>query len=174
MQWYYSKNNIQLGPIEEHELRSKIASGEVTPADMVWREGMADWLPSAQVSELRASSLLSTPPVSGVGSPTVSQSPYQSPYSPPTSQPTPMYVGAPIPTYLWQSIVVTLFCCLPFGVVAIVYAAKVDSLKNSGDIAGAMRASSSAKNWCQISAVSYIGIAILGFLLSVVAGTIGD
>ena len=30
-----------------------------------------------------------------------------------------------IPTYLWQSIVCTLLCCMPFGIVAIVFAAQV-------------------------------------------------
>ena len=55
MQWYYSKNGTQLGPVEENELRSKIASGEVSPADLVWRDGMTDWLPSARVPELAES-----------------------------------------------------------------------------------------------------------------------
>lgn len=54
MQWYYSKNGKQLGPVSQSDLISKISSGEVTPSDLVWRDGMADWLPSAQVSELRA------------------------------------------------------------------------------------------------------------------------
>ena len=31
-----------------------------------------------------------------------------------------------VPNYLVQSILVTLFCCLPFGIVAIVYAAQVN------------------------------------------------
>jgi len=34
--------------------------------------------------------------------------------------------------WLWQSIVVTLFCCVPFGIVGIVYAAKVDVLYFNG------------------------------------------
>jgi hypothetical protein len=44
MQWYYSKNGSQLGPVEQGGILSKLASGEISPSDMVWREGMTDWL----------------------------------------------------------------------------------------------------------------------------------
>lgn len=53
MQWYYSKNATQLGPVTDAELRSKLASGEVSTSDMVWREGMVDWRPVSAVEELR-------------------------------------------------------------------------------------------------------------------------
>lgn len=45
------------------------------------------------------------------------------------------------------SILSTLFCCLPFGIVAIVYSSKVDSLYHSGNYTAAQMAASSAKNW---------------------------
>lgn len=53
MQWYYSKGTTQLGPVSDPELRAKLASGEVSATDMVWREGMANWLPVSIVDELR-------------------------------------------------------------------------------------------------------------------------
>ncbi len=66
MQWYYSKNGTQLGPVPQGELQAKLASGEVSPSDLVWREGQADWLPASQVAELRVESATSyaSPPVS--------------------------------------------------------------------------------------------------------------
>ncbi|HEY1785038.1 MAG TPA: CD225/dispanin family protein [Pirellulales bacterium] len=63
-------------------------------------------------------------------------------------------LGAPqvrIPTYLVQSILATVFCCMPFGVVAIVYAAQAGARVSAGDYAGAKRASDSAKMWCWIA-----------------------
>ncbi|MDR1406305.1 MAG: CD225/dispanin family protein [Prevotellaceae bacterium] len=51
-------------------------------------------------------------------------------------------------TYLWQSIVVTLLCCLPLGIPAIVYATQVEKYFFRGDIAAALRASRMAKNFC--------------------------
>ncbi len=56
-----------------------------------------------------------------------------------------------IPNYLVQAILVTVFCCLPFGIVAIVYAAQVNGKIQAGDYAGAGAASRSAKTWCWTS-----------------------
>ena len=59
--------------------------------------------------------------------------------------------AAAVPNYLAQAILVTLFCCLPFGVVSIVYAAQVNGKLAVGDIAGARSASESAKTWAWVS-----------------------
>ena len=57
----------------------------------------------------------------------------------------------PIPNYLVGAIVSTLCCCLPFGVVSLIYAAQVNSKLAAGDIAGAQRASNNAKLWMWIA-----------------------
>ena len=58
---------------------------------------------------------------------------------------------AHIPNYLVPAILVTIFCCLPFGIVSIVYAAQVNSKLDAGDVAGAMHASSNAKTWMWVA-----------------------
>ena len=50
MSWYYSKNGTQLGPVTEQELKAKGGSGEVLATDLVWKEGMPDWLPFGQLA----------------------------------------------------------------------------------------------------------------------------
>ena len=74
-----------------------------------------------------------------------------------------------VPNYLVQAILVTLFCCVPFGIVSIVYAAQVNGKVALGDIEGARRTSRSAKNWAWIS--FGVGLAIsMGWLILVIVG----
>lgn len=75
------------------------------------------------------------------------------------------YGGAPVapkpPNHLVWAILTTLFCCLPFGIVSIVFAAQVDSKYNSGDAAGSLQASENAKKWAIAAAVSGVVILVL-------------
>ena len=49
-----------------------------------------------------------------------------------------------VPNHLTQAILVTIFCCLPAGIVSIVYAARVNGKVTVGDTAGAREASQNA------------------------------
>jgi hypothetical protein len=181
MKWYYAQGGSQKGPVEDEELRAKIASGEVASGDLVWREGMKDWLPSSEVAEL---SRYAAAPAGGAGTAAPGGTPAVTPQaaSVPDRMPTgaspyqaPQAGGAsggglqaPIPNYLWQSIVVTIFCCWPLGIPAIVFAAKVDGLVSRGQIAEAQEASKNAKMWTWIAfgsglaaIILYIGFAVL-------------
>ena len=74
-----------------------------------------------------------------------------------------MYSDYPraVPNYLVPAILTTIFCCLPFGIVAIVYAAQVDGRVMAGDYAGAEELSRRAKNWAIASALSPLPLLIL-------------
>lgn len=66
--------------------------------------------------------------------------------------PPPQYqAGAPVPNYLVPAILTTVFCCLPFGIVSIVYAAQVNDRLAAGDRAGALQLSQKAKTWAWIA-----------------------
>lgn len=73
-----------------------------------------------------------------------------------------------IPNYLVQSILVTLFCCLPFGIVAIVYSAQVNGKIQVGNIQGAIDASRKAKMWGWISFGVGLGAIAIYFIFFVV------
>lgn len=62
-----------------------------------------------------------------------------------------------VPTYLPQAILSTIFCCQPVGIVAIVYAAQVNTKLQAGDYEGAITASDNAKKWCWITFAVGIG-----------------
>ena len=66
-----------------------------------------------------------------------------------------------VPNYLAQAILVTLFCCVPFGIVAIVYAAQVNSKLQLGDYTGAVESSKKAEKWCWAAFGTGFGLIIL-------------
>ena len=164
MSWYYSKNGGQIGPVSEQDFGGKVSRGEIAAGDLVWKEGMADWKPLSQIPEF--SSMIPQAMTSG-------QSMGGGGHVPLPQPPAYSYGQVPpnIPNYLWQSIVVTLLCCMPFGVVAIVFAAKVDGLVARGDIAGANAASKSAKTWVIASFSTGLVITLL-YLAAVFFGVI--
>ena len=68
---------------------------------------------------------------------------------------------ANVPNYLVQAILVTIFCCLPAGVVAIVFAAQVNGKVAEGNLPEAQRLSRNARTWCWVSFGVGLGVAIL-------------
>lgn len=51
MQWYYLSEGAhgkQQGPVSQETIQQWIASGNIAPQSMVWRQGMPDWLPAGQ------------------------------------------------------------------------------------------------------------------------------
>ena len=60
--------------------------------------------------------------------------------------------------HLVKAILITLFCCLPFGIVSIVNSSKVDSAFNTGNYDEAERLSKEANKWANYGL--WIGIAV--------------
>lgn len=78
-----------------------------------------------------------------------------------------------VPTHLIPAILCTLFCCLPGGIVAIVYASKTGECIKKGDIEEAKVASSYANLWVTISALSWavaLLVTLFGFLILLLLG----
>ena len=76
----------------------------------------------------------------------------------------------PPKNHLVEAILVTLFCCLPFGIVGIINAARVENAFYSGDEMEAERLSREALKWSKIGLFVGIGWIVLYFLLIVVCG----
>lgn len=53
-QWYYAIDGQQAGPVSSKELKALADDGELKGGDLVWKEGMPDWLPASQVQGLIA------------------------------------------------------------------------------------------------------------------------
>ena len=69
-------------------------------------------------------------------------------------------ISEKVPNYLVQSILVTLCCCPPLGVVAIVYSVQVNAMLAANDVAGAQVKSRRAKIWCWIAVACGIALSI--------------
>jgi hypothetical protein len=73
--------------------------------------------------------------------------------------PPPTGAPASVPNYLIPAII-SLFCCLPLGVVGVIFAAQVNGKVAAGDTAGALDASKKAKLFSFIA----IGVGLVGII----------
>lgn len=98
----------------------------------------------------------------------------QAPSAPGATGPTGTAPVANVPNHLVGAILATLFCCLPFGVVAIVFASQVNTKLAQGDVEGALKASKSAKNWTLASVLSVAVIMVIYLLIAVVGAVLSS
>lgn len=168
--YYYATGQSQFGPFSLEELRIQ----PITLDTLVWYDGLDSWRPVRDLPEL-ASLFQRTPPASA---PTMVYPQANTPPKPPTysgqSANTgdgrgpldyPQRAAAPPKTWLVESILVTLFCCLPFGIAGIVNASSVESRWHAGDFEGSQRASDEAKKWTMVSFFVGLGVFVLYVVL---------
>jgi GYF domain 2/Domain of unknown function (DUF4190) len=129
MNWYYAKNGHQNGPLPTEDMIDRIAMGEIAQTDLAWCEGMGDWLPVAQIPQLKVEA-----PVRAEAPPAPVSAADPSPYRAPSAAPAPaavspqMMPGQPVSQSLAIGslvcgILAIVTCCLwPFGIVFIIAA----------------------------------------------------
>jgi Interferon-induced transmembrane protein len=89
-----------------------------------------------------------------------------------TPPPSPTTAPANIPNYLIPAIL-SLFCCWPLSIVAIIFAAQVNGKVASGDIQGAMEASKKAKLFSFIAIGLGLGLGLIYLVLMVLGVGLG-
>jgi GYF domain 2/Domain of unknown function (DUF4190) len=52
--WYYNIGDERHGPVSLMDLRQLLLNGQVSPHDLVWKEGLSDWMPIANQPEFQA------------------------------------------------------------------------------------------------------------------------
>lgn len=185
--WHYEQDGQSAGPVSEDDLRRLAATGAVTPATRVWTDGMGDWqaagtaLPTLFGAASPASASMggsATGPAYGAPqTPPVAPAVYDAPGpgamgSSPYGTPAGMPYGGPvqIENQLVKSILVTLFCCLPFGIVAILKAVEANNKAAVGDAAGAQASNAEASKWIKYGVIGGLVTYGLYFLLVVAGG----
>ena len=76
--------------------------------------------------------------------------------------------SATVPNYMVPAII-SIFCCWPLAIPAIIFAVQVNNKVQAGDIAGAQDASKKAKMFSFIA----IGLGVLGILCYVIMMVLG-
>lgn len=140
--YYYSDGKDRFGPFTLQELRQQ----NLTPDTYVWWHPLTDWKKARNVPELSDLFANHPPP---------------SPKNPGTRPKHGKSSGRPPKNWLVEAILVTIFCCQPFGIVGIVYAAQVESKFRAGDIQEAEHNSRKARFWVRLGFWSGITIVVL-------------
>lgn len=112
------RDGVQLGPFDLAELPSH----GITPATMVWYEGLTDWIEAGKAPLTAA--LFVTDEAGQVKTRVSSEDIKKCP-----------------PTYLMWSILLTICCCNPVGIIPIILGSTVSSKYRSMDYEGARKAS---------------------------------
>lgn len=110
------------------------------------------------------SALPPPPPPPSSSPPPASTPPGYAPYQPQVS-------GTKPPSYLVWSILATLFCCLPFGVVAIVMSVIADNAWAAGRPEEAWAAANKAKGWLLAAVACGLIVLVGAFALGAFAPT---
>jgi len=131
-EWYYAHGGVQKGPVTEAQLKALIPLGQLLLNDLVWRDGMAEWVKAGTVRELfPAKPALPPPPPPPTPkrpqSPTAATAapvPNQSPQTTGSAAPTPIapaQSSVDVQNLLQNPLVIVLsfLCCSPVGLVLV-------------------------------------------------------
>lgn len=129
MNWYYAKNGHQNGPLPTEDMIDRIAMGEIAQTDLAWCEGMGDWLPVAEIPQLKVEAPVKAEMPAAPAS-AAAASPYQAPTAAPAPVSHQMIPGQPVSQGLAIAALVCgilslVGCCVypvagPLAIVAIV------------------------------------------------------
>ena len=78
-QWHYTGAGKQLGPVSGTELKRMASSGELAPNDLLWKEGMPNWVRAQKLTGLFTVTASPVPPPLPHSTPAATAAPDASP-----------------------------------------------------------------------------------------------
>jgi len=163
MQYYITRNNQQLGPFTEAEVRAQLAAGTISPQDHVWWQGQQGWIPLAQ-------SALAAPATPGLAVPPTPAIPSAATFNPtPTGKTSGMAIASLVCGCL------TLLCGLLAAIPAIILGhLALGEIKKNPGYSGRGLALTGLIIGYVMTVLSIIGIAIYLTLLPSIIKQIKD
>ncbi len=150
MKIFVGKNDEQYGPFTVNQINESIAKGEFSLEDLGWYEGLDEWKPLRNIEGIIDAAVIASNVSSSSNNINAS--------------------SEQVPSNLVWGILSTLCCCLPLGIVSIVYASKVEGYVFAGDIETAKENSKKAAMWAWISFGVSIAGGIIWFIIGAVSG----
>lgn len=148
LHYYYTDGKKRFGPFTIDELKDK----QITPETLVWKEGLPDWVPATTLSDLQILFPVEEHEVNVGGTVLKGQQ-----------------LVLPPKNWLVESVLVTIFCCLPLGIVGIILSLLVDTMWREGHRDAAVRISKEAGRWVRYGFIFGI-IAILLYMILISSG----
>ena len=62
-EWYYVQNGQRTGPVSKQQLTQLASGGQLRPTDLVWKQGMSQWVPLNQAISLSPPDPNAPPPI---------------------------------------------------------------------------------------------------------------
>jgi len=152
--WYLQKGDQRLGPMTLEALKAMAASGQVASTDLVWTTGMPSWLPASSQPWFFAQPDIIPPPLN-------------QPFSSAQYGTQQRFPAAPPPSLTGWAVAVTFLCCLPGGIVALIYANKAKSQWALGNFAEAESAYKTAKSVLIFSVIAGVVISLIYIVIAI-------
>ncbi|MDB4362244.1 CD225/dispanin family protein [Akkermansiaceae bacterium] len=175
MKWYYTKDQKQQGPVTKDDLLRMLSDGTIDITELAWNKELDEWKTIQEidilfktytkVEEPSTQASRDTTPVErrrDKGDYKIAEWAVRTSDSEPSSAP---------PTYLWQALLITLFCCQPLGLIGLFYANRAQSLEKYGRRRKALIASKKAKTCCNIGFLSGLIFGVLYFFYTAQTGS---
>ena len=150
MKYYFARDNKPHGPYSLDQLRQF----SISPDTLIWVPGNPDWKEARKFPEVMESLSggVVPPPFYPARFNRLSgddgvQWSGENNYRPEEYGPDGRYQPLRPANYLAEAIVVTILCCNPLGIIAIVYGSKVNRLYDDRRFDEARQASANARNW---------------------------
>ncbi len=152
MKYWLSNGDGQVyGPYTVGELRGFVGDGRVTGSSQLCQEGTNDWV---SATAMLGVGLAGVPPT-----------------APTAVSPSGFLSGA---SEFWQPVGIVLpilsilLCCLPAGIVSLVYATNANTKAAAGNMTGAEADKKSSALWLRISVLPTIGVIIVYLIIALV------